>query len=60
MSISLRVVQSTSGSFSGAVSGCKWPGGTVPTITQTSAAVDFVSVYLDGSSAYCVATQDFR
>ena len=58
--LQLRVAQSSAGAFSGAISGGKWPGGIVPTITATSGAVDFVSCYLDGTNTYCVASQDFR
>lgn len=60
ISITLKVVQSSTSTFNGGISGCKWPGGTVPTITATSAAVDFVSIYLDGTNAYCVASQNFQ
>jgi hypothetical protein len=60
VSITLKVVQSSTSTFNGGISGCKWPGGTVPTITATSAAVDFVSIYLDGTNAYCVASQNFQ
>ena len=59
-SITLKIIQSASGSFNGAISGGKWPGGTVPTITATSGAVDFISCYLDRTNAYCVATQNFQ
>jgi hypothetical protein len=59
-SITLKIIQSSTSSYNGGISGCKWPGGTVPTITATSAAVDFVSVYLDGTNAYCVASQNFQ
>jgi hypothetical protein len=60
VSITLKVVQSSTSTFNGGISGCKWPGGTVPTITATSAAVDFVSIYLDGTNSYCVASQNFQ
>jgi hypothetical protein len=60
MRLQLKVIQSSAGAFSGAVSGGKWPGGVVPTITRTSGAVDFVSCYLDGANAYCMVAQDFR
>lgn len=60
VSIQLKVIQSSAGSFNGAISGGLWPGGTAPTITATSGAVDILSCYLDGSTTYCVATQDFR
>ena len=59
-SIQLKVIQSAAGSFNGAISGGKWPGGSVPAITATTGAVDIVTCYLDGTAAYCVATQDFR
>ncbi|MGA7885213.1 MAG: hypothetical protein WCA44_05675 [Acidobacteriaceae bacterium] len=59
-SITLKVQQSASGSFNGAISGCKWPGGTTPTITATTGAIDFVAVYLDGTNAYCAALQNFH
>jgi hypothetical protein len=60
MSITLKVTQSAVSSFNGGISGCKWPGGVTPTITQTTGAVDFVSIYLDGTNAYCVVSPDFR
>jgi hypothetical protein len=56
----LKVIQSAVSTFNGAISGCKWPAGTVPTITATSAAVDMISVYLDGTNAYCTINQDLR
>ena len=59
-SVTLKITQSAVSSYNGAISGCKWPGGVTPTITATSGAVDFVSVYLDGSTAYCVASQNFQ
>lgn len=59
-SISLKIVQSAVSTFNGGISGGKWPGGVVPTITQTSGAIDFISCYLDGTNAFCVASQDFR
>ena len=59
-SVTLKITQSAVSSYNGAISGCKWPGGVVPTITATSGAVDFVSVYLDGTTAYCVASQNFQ
>jgi len=58
--IGLKVIQSSAGSFNGTISGGKWPAATVPTITATSGAVDFISCYLDGTNAYCAAQQDFR
>jgi hypothetical protein len=60
VSIQLKIIQSAAGSFNGTISGGKWPGGTVPTITATTGAVDIISCYLDGTNVYCVATQDFR
>jgi hypothetical protein len=60
VSIRLKVIQSSSGSFNGTISGGKWPGGTVPTITATSGAVDLVVCDLDGTDANCVASQDIR
>lgn len=60
ISIQLKIIQSSSGSFAGLISGGKWPGGTVPTITATSGAVDIISCYLDGTSAYCSAQQNFQ
>jgi hypothetical protein len=60
MTIRLKIVQSAAGSFNGTITGGKWPGGTVPTITATTGAVDSISCYLDGTSAYCVATQNFQ
>ena len=58
--ITLKVIQSAVSSYNGTISGCKWPGGTVPTITATTGAVDFVNVYLDGTHAYCEAAQNFQ
>jgi len=60
MLIRIKIVQSASGSFNGTISGGKWPGATVPTITATSGAVDFINCYLDGTNSYCSATQDLR
>jgi hypothetical protein len=59
-SIQLKIIQSAAGSFNGTITGGLWPGGSVPTITATSGAVDMITCYLDGTNAYCVATQDFR
>lgn len=58
MSILLKITQATTPT--GAISGGLWPGGVVPTITALAGAVDFVNCYLDGTSAYCGAIQDFR
>ena len=60
VSITLKVIQSATSTYNGTISGCKWPGGTTPTITATTGAIDFVSVYLDGSNAYCAALQNFH
>ena len=60
MNILLKITQSGTSSYNGAISGGKWPGGVVPTITATTGAVDIVSCYLDGTNAYCVPSQDFR
>jgi len=60
ISITLKIIQSSAGSFNGTITGGKWPGGVVPTITATSAAVDFISCYLDGTNTYCVASQNFQ
>lgn len=60
VSIQLTVIQSSAGSFNGAISGGMWTGGTVPTITATSGAVDVITCYLNGTNAKCFATQDFR
>ena len=59
VSIQLKIIQSTSSSFNGTISGGKWPGGAAPTITATSGAIDIVTCYLDGTSAYCVSSQNF-
>jgi hypothetical protein len=58
--VTVQITQSTSGGFNGGISGCKWPGGVVPTITQTTGAVDFITAYFDGTTAYCVASQNFQ
>ena len=60
ISITLKIIQSSAGGFNGTITGGKWPGGVVPTITATSAAVDFISCYLDGTNTYCVASQNFQ
>ena len=59
-SISLKIIQSAVSTYNGTITGCKWPGGVVPTITATTGAVDFISVYLDGTNAYCVSSQNFQ
>ena len=59
-SILLKITQDTVSSYNGAISGGKWPGGTVPTITATSGAIDYIACDLDGTNANCVASQDFR
>jgi hypothetical protein len=58
--VQIKVIQSAVSSFNGGISGCKWPGGAVPTITQTSGAVDMLSAYLDGTTAYCQIAQAFN
>lgn len=58
--VQLKVTQSAVSTFNGGISGCKWPGGVVPTITQTTGAVDMVSAYLDGTTAYCQIAQAFQ
>jgi hypothetical protein len=58
VSVQLKVVQAAGGG--GTISGGKWSGGTVPIITATAGAVDIITAYLDGTDAYCVASQDFR
>jgi hypothetical protein len=60
MEIKLKVVQSTSGSFNGLISGGKWSGGSVPAITATTGAIDIVTCYLDGTNTYCSIKQDYR
>lgn len=60
VSIQITIIQSSVGPFTGAISGGKWPSGVGPTITQTSAAQDIITCYLNGTDAKCVATQDFR
>ncbi len=34
----------------------KWPATTIPTLTTTNGAVDFVNCYFDGTDYYCTAT----
>jgi hypothetical protein len=51
--ITLKIIQSTTSSYNGTISGCKWPSGTVMTPTATTGATDFISIYLDGTNAYC-------
>jgi hypothetical protein len=58
--VKLKIIQSAVSSYNGVISGCKWPGGVVPTITATTGAVDFIAIYFDGSTAYCFPAQDFR
>lgn len=58
--VRLKIFQSAAGSFNGGISGGKWPAAVTPTITQTSGAIDIISCYLDGTSAFCVPSQDFR
>ena len=58
VSITLKVTQASTAT--GGISGCKWPGGVVPTITQTAGAIDIISAYLDGTNAYCQIGQAFQ
>ena len=58
MSILLKITQAATPT--GAISGGRWPGGVVPTITALAGAVDIINCYLDGAAAYCGAIQDFR
>jgi len=51
--ISLKIVQSAVSSYNGTISGCKWAGGSAMVPTATNAAVDYISVYEDGTNAYC-------
>ena len=37
----------------------KFPGGTVPTVTQTQGRIDIVSGISDGTAIYCDMTKDF-
>ena len=37
----------------------KWPGGTAPTITATSSAVDLLRFYYDGTNYYGTFEQNF-
>jgi hypothetical protein len=60
MSITLKVIQSSTSTYNGGITGCKWPGGTVPTVTEMTGAVDFISAYLDGTNAYCTDSQNFE
>ena len=60
VNMTLKVIQSSVSTFNGGISGCKWPGGVTPTITQTSGAIDYIGVYLDGTNAYCTASQNFQ
>jgi hypothetical protein len=54
ITILLKIIQSASSTYNGTISGGKWPGGSPPTITATTGAVDIISCYLDGTNAYCV------
>ena len=59
--VGLKVIQSAISSYNGTISGCKWAGGVVMIPTTTTGAVDFISIYLDGTNAYCaVAGQAFQ
>lgn len=56
--IILKVIQDSLDP-SGDISGGLWPAGTVPTITGVAGAVDIISIFLDGTNAYCMIAQDF-
>jgi hypothetical protein len=60
VTILLKIIQSTTSTYNGTISGGLWPGGSPPTITATTGAIDIISCYLDGTNAYCVPSQDFR
>ena len=64
VTIALRIKQSTAGSFNGTIttSGVLWPTATVPTITATSGAEDWIICkYRAGGATYrCIGSQDFR
>jgi hypothetical protein len=53
--IVLRVMQSSAGAFSGTIGGanCYWGGGVVMTPTMATGAIDFISIYMDGTNTYC-------
>ncbi|HRY33385.1 MAG TPA: hypothetical protein P5531_10500 [Bacteroidales bacterium] len=38
----------------------KWPGGTAPTLTQTSSSVDIITFFYDGSTWYGMAGLNFQ
>jgi hypothetical protein len=59
-SLQLKVTQSSTSSFNGAISGSgiTWLNGSAPTIPTTSGAVVFISCYLDGVNSYCRPTLD--
>lgn len=59
-SVRLKVIQSSAGSFNGGISGCKWSAGTVPTITQSSGAKDYILIDFDGTDVGCIVTPDVR
>lgn len=59
ITITLKVIQSAVSTFNGTITGCKWPGGSVPTITASSGAVDLITAYLDGTNSYCTISQNF-
>ena len=61
--ITLKVIQSAVSTYNGTIpaTNCKWAAATGPTITATTGAVDFISIFMDGTYAYCaVVGQDFR
>lgn len=60
ITITLKVIQSALTTTDGTITGGKWPGGTVPTITATAGAIDILKCYLDGTNAYCTAAQNFQ
>ena len=56
----LKVVQNSGAHYNIAWSNAKWAAGLVPVITQTDAAVDVISCYLDTEGVYCQFSQDFH
>lgn len=63
VSITLKIMQATTSPYNGAISGGRWAGNggtsSAPSITAASGAVDFVTCYLDGTTAWCQAAQNF-
>lgn len=59
--IGLKIIQSATTPFNGTISGGKWPGGITMIPTISTGAIDLISIYLDGTNAYCtIVGQDLK